>query len=288
MVKIIGVKFNHTCKIYYFDPKDMIFNKGDGVIVETARGIEFGRVMVEVSEVDESEIVSPLKPVIRKATKKDEEIVKEHESKVPYIIDVAVKEVEKCGLDMKVVDAEYPFDNSKIIIYFTAPNRIDFRDLVKALATVLKQRIDLRQIGTRDETKILGGIAPCGRVCCCKSFLPDFKKVTIKMAKNQGLSLNPAKISGLCGRLMCCLEYENEPYAEAYKKMPKIGSEVETPDGKATVISNNMLKMLVKTKMVMKDGSMLYNEYKLEDVKFNKNVASEDKDSDLEDNEDLL
>ncbi len=288
MVKIIGVKFNHTCKIYYFDPKDMIFSKGDGVIVETARGIEFGRVMVEVSEVEESEIVSPLKPVIRKATKKDEEIVKEHESKVPYIIDVAVKEVEKCGLDMKIVDAEYPFDNSKIIIYFTAPNRIDFRDLVKALATVLKQRIDLRQIGTRDETKLLGGIAPCGRVCCCKSFLPDFKKVTIKMAKNQGLSLNPAKISGLCGRLMCCLEYENEPYAEAYKKMPKIGSEVETPDGKATVISNNMLKMLVKTKMVMKDGSLLYNEYKLEDVKFKKIVEKEDKDSDVDSGEELL
>ncbi len=288
MVKIIGVKFNHTCKIYYFDPKDMVFSKGDGVIVETARGVEFGRVMVEVSEVDESEIVSPLKPVMRKATKKDEEIVKEHESKVPYIIDVAVKEVEKCGLDMKIVDAEYPFDNSKIIIYFTAPNRIDFRELVKALATVLKQRIDLRQIGTRDETKILGGIAPCGRVCCCKSFLPDFKKVTIKMAKNQGLSLNPAKISGLCGRLMCCLEYENEPYAEAYKKMPKIGSEVETPEGKATVISNNMLKMLVKTKIVMKDGSTIYNEYKLEDVKFNKSSVQDDKDSELEGGEELL
>ena len=282
MVKIIGVKFNHTCKIYYFDPKDMSFNKGDGVIVETARGIEYGKVVIEVSEIDESNVVSPLKPVLRKATKKDEDTVKEHESKVPWVIDVATKEIEKSGLDMKIVDAEYPFDNSKIIIYFTAPNRIDFRELVKSLATVLKQRIDLRQIGTRDETKILGGIAPCGRVCCCKSFLPDFKKVTIKMAKIQGLSLNPAKISGLCGRLMCCLEYENEPYAEVYKKMPKIGSEVTTPDGVATVISNNMLKMLVKTKTFMKDGSIIYNEYKLEDIKFKK--SKEQEEPEVEDN----
>ena len=287
MVKIIGVKFNHTCKIYYFDPKDMVFNKGDGVIVETARGVEYGKVVIEVSEVDESSIVSPLKPVLRKATKKDEDIVKEHESKVSWIIDVAVKEIEKAGLDMKIVDAEYPFDNSKIIIYFTAPNRIDFRELVKSLATVLKQRIDLRQIGTRDETKILGGIAPCGRVCCCKSFLPDFKKVTIKMAKNQGLSLNPAKISGLCGRLMCCLEYENEPYAEAYKKMPKVGSEVTTPDGKATVISNNMLKMLVKTKTTMKDGSTIYGEYKLDDIKFKK-AKEQEVEEDNDNGEELI
>ena len=278
MVKIIGVKFNHTCKIYYFDPKDMEFKKGEGVIVETVRGTEYGKVVIENKEVPEDTIVQPLKPVTKKASKKDEEKIEENEKKIPWVIDVAQKEIEKCGLDMKIVDAEFPFDNSKIIIYFTAPARIDFRDLVKSLATVLHHRIDLRQIGTRDEAKLLGGLAPCGRVCCCKSFLPDFKKVTIKMAKNQGLSLNPAKISGLCGRLMCCLEYENEPYAEAYKKMPKIGSEVTTPDGKATVISNNMLKMLVKTKTVMKDGSMIYNEYKLSDIKFknNKDVKEED------------
>ncbi len=285
MVKIVGVKFNHTCKIYYFAPGNFELKKGDGVIVETARGIEYGKVVIEPSEVDEAQIVSPLKPVTRKATKKDEDSVKERENKVPWVIEVASKEVEKCGLDMKIVDAEYPFDNSKIIIYFTAPSRIDFRELVKSLATVLKQRIDLRQIGTRDETKILGGIAPCGRVCCCKSFLPDFKKVTIKMAKNQGLSLNPAKISGLCGRLMCCLEYENEPYAEAYKKMPKVGSEITTPDGKAIVISNNMLKMLVKTKTVLKDGSIIYNEYKLNDVKFKKSKDKDDNDRDLDSEE---
>ena len=278
MVKIIGVKFNHSCKIYYFDPKDMEFKKGEGVIVETVRGTEYGKVVIENKEVPDDTIVQPLKPVTKKASKKDEEKIEEHEKKIPWVIDVAQKEIEKCGLDMKIVDEEFPFDNSKIIIYFTAPSRIDFRDLVKTLATVLHHRIDLRQIGTRDEAKLLGGLAPCGRVCCCKSFLPDFKKVTIKMAKNQGLSLNPAKISGLCGRLMCCLEYENEPYAEAYKKMPKIGSEVTTPDGKATVISNNMLKMLVKTKTVMKDGSLIYNEYKLSDIKFknNKEVKEED------------
>ena len=278
MVKIIGVKFNHSCKIYYFDPKDMEFKKGEGVIVETVRGTEYGKVVIENKEVPDDTIVQPLKPVSKKASKKDEEKIEENEKKIPWVIEVAQKEIEKCGLDMKIVDAEFPFDNSKIIIYFTAPSRIDFRDLVKSLATVLHHRIDLRQIGTRDEAKLLGGLAPCGRVCCCKSFLPDFKKVTIKMAKNQGLSLNPAKISGLCGRLMCCLEYENEPYAEAYKKMPKIGSEVTTPDGKATVISNNMLKMLVKTKTIMKDGSLIYNEYKLSDIKFknNKDVKEED------------
>ncbi len=287
MVKIVGVKFNHTCKVYYFDPKNIELIKGDGVIVETARGIEYGKVVVGVSNVPDDEIVSPLKPVLRKATEKDEKQIKEHEDKVPWVIKTAEEEVIKCGLDMKIVDAEYPFDNSKVIIYFTAPQRIDFRDLVKSLATVLKQRIDLRQIGTRDETKLLGGIAPCGRVCCCKSFLPDFKKVTIKMAKNQGLSLNPAKISGLCGRLMCCLEYENEHYAEAYKKMPKVGSEVTTPDGKAIVISNNMLKMLVKTKTILKDGSMTYNEYKLEDIKFKRQQEVEDTSS-KEDESDVI
>ena len=283
MVKIIGVKFNHSCKIYYFDPKDMEFKKGEGVIVETVRGTEYGKVVIENKEVPDDTIVQPLKPVTKKASKKDEEKIEEHEKKIPWVIDVAQKEIEKCGLDMKIVDAEFPFDNSKVIIYFTAPSRIDFRDLVKSLATVLHHRIDLRQIGTRDEAKLLGGLAPCGRVCCCKSFLPDFKKVTIKMAKNQGLSLNPAKISGLCGRLMCCLEYENEPYAEAYKKMPKIGSEVTTPDGKATVISNNMLKMLVKTKTIMKDGSLLYNEYKLSDIKFKANKEVKDEDDEISD-----
>ena len=282
MVKIIGVKFNHSCKVYYFDPKGEEYKEGEGVIVDTARGTEYGVVTVANKEVDDSEIVQPLKPVTRRATKKDTQKMEENENKLPWILETARKEVEKLELDMKVTGVEFPFDGSKVIIYFTAPQRIDFRDLVKSLAQALKHRIELHQIGTRDEAKLLGGIAPCGRVCCCNSFLPDFKKVTIKMAKNQGLSLNPSKISGLCGRLMCCLEYENEPYADAYKKMPKIGSEVMTPDGKATVISNNMLKMLVKTKTALKDGTLTYKEYKLEDVKFKNNKVQEAEDDDTE------
>lgn len=270
MVKIIGVKFKNSCKVYYFNPNGVEYLKGEGVIVETSRGVEYGVVAIPTKEVEESKIPQELKPVLRRATEKDLAKMKENEEKIPQVIKAAQQEIEKSGLEMKIVSAEYPFDNSKVIIYFTAPTRIDFRELVKSLASVLKQRIDLHQIGTRDETKMLGGIAPCGRVCCCNSFLPDFKKVTIKMAKNQGLSLNPAKISGLCGRLMCCLEYENEPYAEAYQKMPKIGSEVTTPDGKATVISNNMLKMLVKTKCASKDGVITYKEYKLEEISFKK------------------
>ena len=279
MVKIIGVKFKNSCKVYYFNPNGVEYLKGEGVIVETSRGVEYGVVAIPTKEVEESKIPQELKPVLRRATEKDLAKMKENEEKIPQVIKAAQQEIEKSGLEMKIVSAEYPFDNSKVIIYFTAPTRIDFRELVKSLASVLKQRIDLHQIGTRDETKMLGGIAPCGRVCCCNSFLPDFKKVTIKMAKNQGLSLNPAKISGLCGRLMCCLEYENEPYAEAYQKMPKIGSEVTTPDGKATVISNNMLKMLVKTKCASKDGVITYKEYKLEEISFkkpNKEEAQED------------
>lgn len=285
MAKIVGVKFNHTCKLYYFDPKDIEFVKGDGVIVETAMGTEYGVVAIANREVADDKVVQPLKPVIRKATEKDKQKTLDNEKRVPEIIATATREVEKLKLDMRVIDAECPFDNSKIVIYFSAPGRVDFRDLVKALSGALHNRIELHQVGTRDETKILGGIAPCGRVCCCKAFLPDFKKVTIKMAKNQGLSLNPAKISGLCGRLMCCLEYENEPYSEAYKKMPKVGSEVTTPDGKSTVISNNMLKMTVKTRAAQKDGTLVYKDYDLKDVKFNKQkkVEKDDDESEISD-----
>ncbi len=285
MAKVVGVKFNHSSKVYYFNPEDKNYKKDDKVIVETSRGVEFGVIACETKEVDDKDVILPLKPILRFASKKDIEKVNANEKKIPWVISTTQKEIEKYNLDMKVVDAEFPFDDSKVIIYFTAPNRIDFRDLVKSLAVLLKQRIELHQIGVRDEAKLLGGIAPCGRVCCCKCFLPDFKRVTIKMAKNQGLSLNPAKISGLCGKLMCCLEYENEPYEEAYKKMPKIGSEVMTPDGKAIVISNNMLKLLVKTKIVQKDGSTIYGEYKLCQIKFDKpNVVDKDDDDDEEDN----
>lgn len=270
MVKIVGVKFLNSCKTYYFDPQDELYEVGEGVIVETSRGTEYAIVQLAVKEVDDSEITKPLKPVLRRASKKENERVSENEKKVPWVVETAKNEVEKLGLTMKITGAEFEFDGSKIIIYFTAPERVDFRELVKVLVPILHHKIELKQIGPRDEAKILGGIAPCGRVCCCNSFLPDFKTVSMKMAKNQGLSLNPSKISGLCGKLMCCLEYENEPYAEAYKKMPKIGSEVTTPDGKAIVISNNMLKMIVKTKAFQKDGTLLYNEYPLDAVKFTK------------------
>ena len=177
---------------------------------------------------------------------------------------------------MKLIDAEFAFEGGKVVFYFTAAGRIDFRELVKDLASAFHIRIELRQVGIRDETRILGGIAPCGRVCCCASCMPDFRKVTIKMAKTQGLSLNPTKISGLCGRLMCCLEYENEHYSEAFKKMPKVGSEVTTPDGKATVVSNNMLKFIVNVKTTNSDGSFAYKDFPLSDIKFKKNAAKDD------------
>ncbi len=276
MVKIVGVKFNNSCKVYYFDPQGEDYKEGEGVIVDTARGTEYGVVAITPRSVEESEVVQPLKPITRRATNKDIQRMEEYEKRLPSIFETAKAEVEKSGLEMKITGVEIPFDGSKIIIYFTAPARIDFRELVKSLATALKHRIDLRQIGSRDEAKILGGIAPCGRVCCCNTFLPDFKTVTIKMAKNQGLSLNPSKISGLCGRLMCCLEYENEYYADVYKKMPKVGSEVTTPDGKATVISNNMLKMIVKTKTSHKDGTVIYKDYDLSEIKFKNNKIVEE------------
>ncbi len=276
MVKIVGVKFNNSCKVYYFDPQGEDYKEGEGVIVDTARGTEYGVVAITPRSVEESEVVQPLKPITRRATNKDIQRMEEYEKRLPSIFETAKQEVEKSGLEMKITGVEIPFDGSKIIIYFTAPARIDFRELVKSLATALKHRIDLRQIGSRDEAKILGGIAPCGRVCCCNTFLPDFKTVTIKMAKNQGLSLNPSKISGLCGRLMCCLEYENEYYADVYKKMPKVGSEVTTPDGKATVISNNMLKMIVKTKTSHKDGTVIYKDYDLSEIKFKNNKIVEE------------
>lgn len=267
MAKIVGIRFKNTAKVYYFAPGDTLFTKGDGVIVETARGVEFGTVTIEVKEVDDKEIVQPLKPIIRKATPADMERLKKNEEKAPEALKICNEKVLARGLDMKLINAEYTFDGSKVIFYFTAPGRIDFRDLVKDLAAVFRIRIELRQIGIRDEARLLGGIAPCGRPCCCASCMSDFKKVSIKMAKTQGLSLNPSKISGLCGRLMCCLAYENDYYKEVYKKMPKIGSDVVAPDGKGTVISVNMLTYIVKVKIEAKDGTLLYKDYKLDELK---------------------
>lgn len=267
MAKIVGIKFKRTAKVYYFDPVGLNPKKGSIAIVETTRGSEYGEVVLEVKDVPDSEVVQPLKPLLRLATKADLSKIERDEERARDSIKTADEKAKARGLKMKIIDAEYAFDNSKIVFYFTAANRVDFRELVKDLASAFRNRIELRQVGIRDETRLLGGIAPCGRVVCCASCLPDFRKVTIKMAKTQGLSLNPAKISGLCGRLMCCLEYENEHYSETYKKMPKIGSEVDTPDGKATVVTNNMLTLVVTTKRQTQDGGFAYKDYKLSEIK---------------------
>ena len=267
MAKIVGIKFKRTAKVYYFDPIGLKPKKGDTMIVETARGVEYGAVVLEVKDVPDKEVVQPLKPVIRIATEADLNKIRKDEQRAKDCIKVAAEKVAARNLKMKIIDAEYTFDNGKLVFYFTAASRVDFRDLVKDLASAFHSRIELRQVGIRDETRLLGGIAPCGRVVCCASCLPDFRKVTIKMAKTQGLSLNPAKISGLCGRLMSCLEYENDHYSETYKLMPKIGSEVDTPDGKAIVVTNNMLTLVVTTKKQTQDGGFTYKEYKLSEIK---------------------
>ena len=229
-MKVIGIKFKEGGKIYYFAPKkNEKYEEGMQVIVETSKSVEFATVAFPPKEVDESEVVQPLKPILRIATDKDREQIRKNAERKPQAMKIAQEKVEKHNLKMKLIDCEFTFDGSKIIFYFSADGRVDFRELVKDLASVFHIRIELRQVGARDETKLLGGIAPCGRECCCAGAMPDFRKVSIKMAKVQGLSLNPGKISGLCGRLMCCLSYENDYYSEVYKKMPKVGSEVSTP-----------------------------------------------------------
>lgn len=275
MAKVVVIKFKKGNRPYYFRPCKETLKKGQGVVVETSRGIEYAIVVDPEREVPEEELVSPLKPVIRAATEKDEAAVKRYEERRPEAISICKEKIRARGLEMKLIDCEFTFDGSKVIFYFTSENRVDFRDLVKDLASVFRIRIELRQVGIRDETKILGGIAPCGRECCCAGCLPEFQKVSIKMAKNQGLSLNPGKISGLCGRLMCCLAYENEYYAEAFKKMPKVGSTVQTPEGNGTVVSVNMLKMEVKVK-IEKDGALLYRDFPLDQIGFKKSGAKDD------------
>ena len=267
MVKIVGIKFKNGGKVYYFAPGKDTYEKGMGVIVETSNGLEYGNVVIPLAEVADDEVVSPLKPVVRIANKRDEEQVKLNEEKRADAIAAAKQKVEARGLEMKIVGCEFAFDGNKVTFYFTADGRVDFRELIKDLSALFRMRIELRQIGIRDEIKLMGGIAPCGRECCCATCMPDFNKVSIKMAKNQGLSLNPSKISGLCGRLMCCLAYENEYYAEACKNVPKLGSEVETPEGKGNVINVNMLKMEVKVKIEEKDA-VTYRDFKVSDIKF--------------------
>ena len=278
MPKIVGVRFKDIGKIYYFSPNDIEFEVGDGVIVETVRGMEFGKVALAVREVDESQLVSPLKPVIRKATEKDFETAQRNLDKKGDAMKVAKEKIEKHKLNMKLIDCEFTFDNTKVIFYFTSETRVDFRELVKDLASHFRIRIELRQVGIRDEAKLLGGLGPCGRACCCSSCLGDFARVSIKMAKTQGLSLNPGKISGLCGRLMCCLQYENEYYSETYKLMPKINSEIKTPDGKAIVMSNDMLKKVVTAKITGADGSVEIKQYPLDKIKAKHTLSVDDHD----------
>ena len=273
MAKIIGVKFKNTAKVYYFSPANDtdVYEEKSGVIVETAKGLEYGTVVFGVKNIEDSELQHPLKPVLRKATAKDEKKVKENEEKIPDTMRKAEEKILSRNLDMKLIGCEYSFDGKKLVLYFTADGRVDFRELVKDLASEFHLRIELRQIGIRDEAKLLGGIAPCGRACCCSSCMSEFAKVSIKMAKNQGLHLNPSKISGLCGRLMCCLEYENDYYAEVYKKMPKLGGQVKTPEGVGTVISNDMLKLIVKVRISKPDGSDVYKDFPLDRVEFKNN-----------------
>ncbi len=265
MAKVVVIKFKKGCRPYFFQAGKLQLKRGQGVVVETSRGLEYAVVVEPEREVPDEAVVSPLKPVVRVATEKDEETVKRNEEKRPQAIETCKEKIRQRNLDMKLVDCEFTFDGSKVVFYFTSENRVDFRDLVKDLASTFHIRIELRQVGIRDETKLLGGIAPCGRECCCASCMSEFQKVSIKMAKNQGLSLNPGKISGLCGRLMCCLAYENEYYAEAYKKMPKIGGTVGTSEGNGTVVSTNMLKMEVRVK-IEKDGALLYRDFPLADL----------------------
>ena len=248
MITIIGVRFRNVGKVYYFSPRELDICVGDHVIVETARGVEMGTVLIPPKEVDDDKVVQPLKPVIRIATDDDEKVIEKNKEKEAEAYVICKEKIAKHGLDMKLVAAEYTFDNNKLLFYFTADGRIDFRELVKDLASVFRTRIELRQIGVRDETKMLGGIGICGRELCCRSYLTDFVPVSIKMAKEQGLSLNPAKISGACGRLMCCLAYEQKSYEYLNSITPQPGSVVRTPDGEGTVLEANVVAGTLKVR----------------------------------------
>ncbi|CAM3984341.1 PSP1 domain-containing protein [Alkalicoccus chagannorensis] len=249
MHRVIGVRFKKTGKIYYFSPGDLSIEKDDYVVVETARGTEFGKTVIGVKEVGEDDVVLPLKKVLRKADDKDKQTILENKEEAQEAFDVCLKKISEHNLEMKLVDVEYTFDRSKILFYFTAEGRIDFRSLVKDLASVFRTRIELRQIGVRDEAKMLGGIGPCGRMLCCSTFLGDFEPVSIKMAKDQNLSLNPTKISGLCGRLMCCLKYENDMYEDAKKELPDLYQKLDTSYGRGKVVGLNMLERLVQVEI---------------------------------------
>ena len=296
MTKVVGIKFKEAGKLYYFSPGEFKVGVGDNVIVETARGLEFGTVTMGETEVKEQDLVAPLKNIIRIADEKDKKRHEENLAKKSEALRLCQQKVDDHKLEMKLIDVEYTFDNSKVIFYFTADGRVDFRELVKDLAAIFRMRIELRQIGVRDEAKMLGGVGNCGRGLCCNTWLSDFEPVSIKMAKVQNLSLNPSKISGICGRLMCCLKFENEVYTHLKKGMPSVGERIKTPDGMAVVTDVNIRENVVKTRLIVEEGSKdkdseeklsaeIYN-YKKDDIKrFGKknNRKREDELANLED-----
>lgn len=254
MATVIGVRFKRAGKVYFFDPGPFEIQAGGNVVVETTRGVELGEVVTPPRDVPDEQIVQPLRQVVRVATEQDERTQRRNAENEKSAFTICQDKIEAHKLEMKLVDVEYTFDNSKIIFYFTANGRVDFRALVKDLASVFKTRIELRQIGVRDEAKMLGGLGPCGRQICCRAFLGDFQPVSIKMAKEQSLSLNPTKISGLCGRLMCCLKYEQETYEQSRKRMPRVGKEIVTPDGHGTVLDINVLSEIVRVRVALGDA----------------------------------
>lgn len=290
MVIVVGVRFKKAGKIYYFDPDNIDIKKDDYVIVETARGIEFGQAVVGIKQISEEEIVPPLKKVLRVATEEDVAVNEGNIRKEKEAFETCLRKIEGHNLDMKLIDVEYTFDNNKVIFYFTADGRVDFRELVKDLAAIFKTRIELRQIGVRDESKMIGGLGPCGRTLCCSTFLGEFAPVSIKMAKEQSLSLNPTKISGICGRLMCCLKYEHDMYERILERMPSVGSIVMTPNGKGIVVETNTLLEIVKVKVKLPDDSEDIIPFVIDEIKEVERPAvpiEENTNIDIEDIEDI-
>ena len=286
MTKVIGVRFRTAGKIYFFSPGKFEVKRGDQVIVETARGVEFGNVVMGPKEVKDEEITQPLKTVIRLATEDDRRVEEKNRKKEKEAFQICLEKIHKHGLEMKLIDVEYTFDNNKILFYFTADGRVDFRELVKDLASVFKTRIELRQIGVRDEAKMLGGLGICGRPFCCCSFLGEFQPVSIKMAKEQGLSLNPTKISGTCGRLMCCLKYEQNAYEDLLRITPRVGAYVSTGEGKGTVTEVSLLTGLVKVRMdKASDGAPMI--FEREAVKVIRDARPQREDIDFKTNKEL-
>lgn len=293
MTTVVGIKFKDAGKLYYFSPGENKVEVGDNVIVETARGLEFGKVTMGETKVKESELVAPLKNIIRIANEKDKKKHAENLAKKEEAMRLCQEKVDAHKLEMKLIDVEYTFDNSKVVFYFTADGRVDFRELVKDLAAVFRMRIELRQIGVRDEAKMMGGVGNCGRGLCCNTWLSDFEPVSIKMAKVQNLSLNPSKISGICGRLMCCLKFENDVYTHMKKGMPTVGEKIKTPDGMAIVTDVNILENIIKTRLILEEGSKnnekeeklsteFYN-YKKEEIKRVSKKPAKKNDDDLGD-----